>query len=146
MGQYYYLVNLDKRQYLHPHKFADGLNLTEFGPSGDGVMFGLAGLLADGNGRGGGDLNSKDPVVGSWAGDRIVIAGDYADMGKFLEAVDPAEFPVESWGKDKINLFGFACKTFEDVSDRVIRAIVASEGEDTKLSKLNLDEKGRRGG
>lgn len=135
MEQNYCIVNLDKRQYLDPQRFGDGLQLTEFGASGDGVMFGLAVLLADGNGRGGGDLDSDDPVVGSWAGDRIVIAGDCADLGKFLEAVDPAESPEEVWVKDKINLFGFARKTFEDVGDRVIRAIVASEGDDTKLSK-----------
>ena len=84
MGQYYYIVNCDKKQYLHPHKFGDGLKLLEFGCSSDGTMTGLAVLLADGNGRGGGDLHSKNPIIGSWAGDRIVIAGDYADPGKFI--------------------------------------------------------------
>lgn len=83
MGQYYLVVNLDKKQYLHPHRFGDGLKLREFGQSGFGTMYALASLLADGNGRGGGDIPSEDPLIGSWAGDRIVIAGDYADPGKF---------------------------------------------------------------
>lgn len=83
MGQYYIVVNLDKKQYLHPHKFGDGLKLREFGQSGFGTMYALAALLADGNGRGGGDIPSDDPLIGSWAGDRIVITGDYADPGKY---------------------------------------------------------------
>ncbi len=83
MGQYYKIVNLTKKQYLHPHRFGDGLKLMEFSMSASGVMAGLAILLADGNGRGSGDLHSDNPIIGSWAGDRIVIAGDYADEGKW---------------------------------------------------------------
>lgn len=83
MGQYYVIANLDKKQYLHPHRFGDGLKLLEFGASGQGTMTGLAILLASGNGRGGGDLHSEDPIIGSWAGDRIVVTGDYADPGLF---------------------------------------------------------------
>jgi len=35
-------------------------------------------LLANSNGRGGGDALKHD-LVGSWAGDRIVVQGDYAE-------------------------------------------------------------------
>lgn len=84
MGQYYKIVNVKKRQYLNPLMFNDGMKLMEFGMSARGTLTALAVLLADGNGRGGGDLNSANPIVGSWAGDPIVIAGDYADDGKFL--------------------------------------------------------------
>jgi hypothetical protein len=31
MGQYYYVVNMNKKQYLNPHKFNDGLKACEFG-------------------------------------------------------------------------------------------------------------------
>jgi len=55
----------------------------EFGASGDGTMLALAVLLVNSNGRGGGDFNPEhskaDEFVGRWAGDQIVIAGDYAD-------------------------------------------------------------------
>lgn len=27
MGQYYYVVNVTKKQYLHPHKFGEGIKL-----------------------------------------------------------------------------------------------------------------------
>ena len=121
MGQYYKVVNLDKRQTLNPNIFNDGLKLLEFGCSANGTMCALAVLTASGNGRGGGDLaithesktkplpsmredqrvewqsEHKDlngdktciagivpTIVGSWAGDRIVVAGDYDDPGKFL--------------------------------------------------------------
>lgn len=40
MGQYHYVVNLDKKQYLRPHRFGDGLKLLEFGSSGQGTMLG----------------------------------------------------------------------------------------------------------
>ena len=83
MGQYYYIANLDKKEYLHPHRCGDGLKLLEFGLSSCGTMSALAILLADGNGRGGGDLRTENPIVGTWAGDRIVVTGDYADEGRF---------------------------------------------------------------
>ena len=80
MGQYHKVVNLDKKQYLHPHQLGDGLKLMEFGESSGGVMTALAILLALSNGRGGGDFNgAESPLVGSWGGDRIVIIGDYGE-------------------------------------------------------------------
>ena len=91
MGQYYLIVNVDKGEYLNPHRFGDGLKLLEFGPSGSGTMTGLAVLLADGNGRGGGDLGSDHPIIGSWAGNRIVVAGDYADPWNFIPEGDMNE-------------------------------------------------------
>lgn len=85
MGQYYKIANLDKKQYLHPHRCGDGLKLMEFGLSSFGTMSALAILLADGNGRGGGDLRSDASIIGSWSGDRITIVGDYADGDLYSE-------------------------------------------------------------
>lgn len=84
MGQYHLLVNLDKRQYVHPHQMGDGLKLMEFGMSGDGgVMTACALLLASackGGQRGGGDIHADiEGTVGAWAGDRIAIVGDYGE-------------------------------------------------------------------
>ena len=110
MGQYYLACNLDKGQVLDPWTFGDGANLLEFGASGGGLMTALALLLADGNNRGGGDLHSEDPLVGSWAGDRVVISGDYADKGRFLPyGVDPAQ-----------TLYRYTRDSFEDVSLKVL--------------------------
>ena len=110
MGQYYLACNLDKGQVLDPWTFGDGAKLVEFGASGGGLMTALALLLADGNNRGSGDLRSEDPLIGSWAGDRLVITGDYADKGRFLpHGVDPGQ-----------TLYRYARDHFEDVSFKVL--------------------------
>lgn len=113
MGQGYVVVNLDKKEYLRPHAFGEGYKLLEFGSSGGGTMAGLSILLANSNGRGGGDLDSDDPIVGSWAGDRIVIAGDYAKAG------DKGEFPSK---EDFVTLYE-RCgdKEFTDISAKVLK-------------------------
>jgi len=108
MGQYYYVVNLDKRQYLKPHDLGDGAKLMEFANSRGGTMTALAILLASGNGRGGGDCRVSSPFIGSWAGDRIVIAGDYDDNGKYTD---------DTASED--NLYVLAGRVFENISDKV---------------------------
>ena len=79
MGQYYKVCNIDKLEFLDPQDMGESLKIGDFIRSGSKVLAGLATLLADGNGRGGGDLRSDSPMIGRWARDRIVIAGDYAD-------------------------------------------------------------------
>lgn len=84
MGQYHIPVNLDKREYIHPHKLGDGLKLLEQAFSANGTAGALVLLLAASNGddgRGGGDFYSPDftDVIGRWAGDRIALVGDYAE-------------------------------------------------------------------
>lgn len=131
MGQYYLIVNIDKEEYLTPHNFGDGSKIMEFGNSRSGVLLGLAVLLADGNGRGGGDLRTDDPIVGSWAGDRVVVGGDYADEGNFVESDDDVVYHV-------------AQEQFDDVSDDVIRAIVDGEGDRHPLADVDLSSDGWR--
>ncbi len=122
MGQYHVIVNLDKRQYLKPTQLGDGLKLLEFGDGG-ATLTALAILLAQDNGRGLGDLHVASPdsplekwekgefglkrvrtphahLAGSWAGDRIIIAGDYGD-----------NLPGETE-----NLYSHAQRRFEDIS------------------------------
>lgn len=88
IGQYYIVCNIDKKEYIDPHCWDDGAKLLEFALSTEGTMTALAILLADGNDRGGGDLHTTSTYVGRWAGDRIVITGDYADAGKFTDTGD----------------------------------------------------------
>tara|TARA_R100000458_G_C8245253_1_gene223364 strand:- start:64 stop:567 length:504 start_codon:yes stop_codon:yes gene_type:complete len=83
MGQYYKVINKTKKEWLCPHTFGNGLKLMEFVSDGKGVLQGLAILLAEGNGRGGGDLQSDNKLIGSWSGDEISIVGDYADSGLY---------------------------------------------------------------
>lgn len=84
MGQYYVIANNDKREFIDPHVFGSGVKLMEFSGDSNGSMMGLAILLASSNGQGGGDLHlptdsNFDDIPGRWAGDRIVVAGDYDD-------------------------------------------------------------------
>ena len=96
MGQYHYIVNLDKREFLDPYKLGSGLKLWEqLASHWPGVA--LIPLLACSNGRGGGDLAYADDekpngyaqkakaVIGRWAGDRIAIVGDYAEHEDLAE-------------------------------------------------------------
>lgn len=81
MGQYHLFVNLDKREFVHPHKLGDGLKLAEQLSGGKGSTAAAAVLLlsapAD---RGGGDVSKgkADGVAGRWHGDRVAWVGDYA--------------------------------------------------------------------
>lgn len=83
MGQYHYTVNLDKQEFLHPHKLGDGLKLAEQCNSHGGTMAALMMLLSNAAGRGGGDVVDRDTseFVGRWAGDRIAVVGDYSEPG-----------------------------------------------------------------
>lgn len=81
MGQYWKVVNLDKREFLHPHALDDGLKLLEQAWSTGGVMTGLCMLLAPlPQKRGGGDPDAHE-FLGRWAGDRIIYVGDYSVDG-----------------------------------------------------------------
>lgn len=110
MGQYYKVVNTTKKQTLSPHVFGSGAKLMEFTSDGGTIMQGLGILLADGNNRGGGDLRSDNKIVGSWAGDSVVITGDYADKGKFT--------------KDKTKNLYDESEGYKDVSLDVIEALM----------------------
>ena len=145
MGQYYFVANLDKNEYLNPHRMDEGLKLLEFGMGSGGTMSALAILLASGNNRGGGDLHSNNPVIGSWAGDRIVVAGDYADPGKHLteeqleiyrqKAVADGEDPNEP-----PTLYRYASEFFKDISIDAFLALCEDEYiREDKMKKFQED-------
>jgi hypothetical protein len=69
MGQYFYVVNLTKKQYLHPHDFEEGLKLGEF----PDTLALLSYLLSDSYGF------VKHSLIGAWKGDSVQVAGDYSE-------------------------------------------------------------------
>lgn len=78
MGQYFKVYNVDKKEFIHAHHIDNGLKLMEqvgFEKSSSSALFLL---LANSNGRGGGDAKPQS-LIGRWAGDRIVVQGDYAE-------------------------------------------------------------------
>ena len=79
MGQYHQVYNVDKKESIHGHRINNGLKLLEQIGWDKSTSTALWLLLANSNGRGGGDALSKHPLIGSWAGDRIVVQGDYVE-------------------------------------------------------------------
>lgn len=77
MGQYHEVYNLDKKERIYPHSIDNGLKLYEQVGHIGSTSTALFALLANSNGRGGGDFPEHD-LIGRWAGDRILIQGDYS--------------------------------------------------------------------
>jgi hypothetical protein len=145
MGQYYKIVNIKKKQYITPYTFGDGAKLMEFSMSANGVLAGLAILLADGNGRGGGDLHSENDIVGSWAGDNIVVAGDYADTGKFVKEPEQTLYEIcQAEGEDiSIKVLDALCDDQYFFTEfRKNRASWISDSQVDSLIERKLKEKG----
>jgi len=83
IGQYFLAVNLDKKEYIHPHDLNNGAKLYEIAWNTGGIATALIYLLRKSNETGGGDYIGDDSIVGSWAGDRIVLVGDYDESGLY---------------------------------------------------------------
>ena len=128
MGQYHRIVNHSKRERLNPYAFGDGAKLLEFGASGCGTMLALAVLLAEDNGKGGGDLNVVDvkAIVGSWAGDEIAIVGDYGEPVRVSRGGRAAMSSAIEGGHDipeDTNAYALAESQYRDVSADVLRVL-----------------------
>ena len=184
MGQYYKLVNLTKKEIYDPNSI-NGIKdkLVEMA-SDEKAMNSLVVLLANGNGRGGGDIyiNTCDTfpkkvvtnflqlenennnaykkrldtlglkidssfktsdktchllipkLSGTWAGDRIVVAGDYGDRGRYLPNLNlnPQEkVKVQKHYTDPdaykttkdIELYVFADANFKDITKDITKQI-----------------------
>lgn len=148
MGQYWMPVNLDKKEYIHPHKLGSGLKLWEQLAS-DGVGQALIILTAaQRERRGGGDLDMEENwhgpernfpehdcspgpmpenypsiaarTIGRWAGDRIAIVGDYAEDSDL-----PTRFKASLiFGKTHRSEDGPIRKgQYRDITDDVCRVI-----------------------
>ena len=124
MGQYHVTVNLDKKEFLYPHKLGDGLKLREQSYGQHGIGAALILLLAASNGRGGGDFSAESSdVVGRWAGDRLAIVGDYAEPGDLAPEHKAAEIYRHTLGAEKRPTGGW-----KDISAKVARAIARENG------------------
>lgn len=96
MGQYHYIVNLDRKEYLNPHQLGIGLKAWEQIASHPSTPDALFMLLTCSNGRGGGDFaedRGQERVIGRWSGDRIAVVGDYAENGDIRR---PTPHPVSN--------------------------------------------------
>ena len=144
MGQYWKAVNLDKREYLDPHKMDSGAKLWEqlAAPSVGQALVILCAAQREARGAGdldmdinwhgperefpqhdacGGPMPSDYPAIamrtiGRWAGNRVAFVGDYAQ---------DSDLPGSPYATSKI----YECTDngdWTDVSDDVL-AVIAHE-------------------
>lgn len=85
MGQYFKLVNLDKKEYVDPWDIGGLAKLWEWcvNPQAGVLPF----LLRKSNESGGGDIHREYQTAGRWAGDRVVLVGDY-DASKLYDEAE----------------------------------------------------------
>lgn len=69
--EYFIAVNYDRREWIHPHRFGDGLRFKDFCTAPYGMLAGLAHLLD-----------------GAWTGTRVAIVGDRDKGGAYELAMD----------------------------------------------------------
>jgi len=118
MGQYWLVVNLDRKEFLNPHRVGCGLKLGEQLHTFPGTPNALLMLCsAMPIRRGGGNINPST-VVGRWAGNRVAVVGDYAEDD---------DFPMKDGDIPASKIYG-ECKAdvsskFTDISDLVAEAI-----------------------
>lgn len=108
MGQYHMVVNLDKREFVSPHKLGCGLKLWEQLANGEigGTSGALLVLLACSNGRGGGDLDTGE----NWHGPERVIMADVGPAPPLgadgRSYADIAASMIGRWAGDRIAVVG----------------------------------------
>lgn len=63
MGQYYIIANMDKKEFLHPHRYGSGMKLMEWSYENNYLVNTMLNLMKN-----------------KWKGDRVYVIGDYADL------------------------------------------------------------------
>jgi hypothetical protein len=85
MGQYFRLINLDKKEYVDPWDIGGSAKLWEWCANSQcGVIPFLLRRSSEG---GGGDVQKDYRLAGRWAEDRIALVGDY-DESKLFDAAE----------------------------------------------------------
>lgn len=92
MGQYHTLINLDKKEKVEPHDLGLGLKQWEHLGEFNGTLADAMYVLCmTSPAAGGGDLPELT-ISGRWAGDRVVIYGDYTSEEHRVGRVNLDEF------------------------------------------------------
>jgi hypothetical protein len=99
MGQYSKIVNIDKKEYLHPHKMGSGLKFYEI--LSTQMPQALAYLLRQSTDDS--SAGETKGLVGHWAGDRITIVGDYDESNLYhlTESYKDISLELESIESEK---------------------------------------------
>lgn len=150
MGQYWVAVNLDKKEFISPHKLGTGAKIGEqLGSEMGSALIILTAAMRERRGGGDFDLDSNyygpertmqhsgsAPVVeeynvvarrtiGRWAGDRVAMVGDYAEDSDL-----PARFKASTIYEKCRSRGDGAPKRgdYRDVTDDACRVIEHEQG------------------
>jgi hypothetical protein len=82
MGQYHSIYNLDKQEVIHPHDIGLGAKQREHTGHTASLSDIMYVLTTCSPMRGGGDFWAEvmGDFIGRWAGDRVVVIGDYSEQ------------------------------------------------------------------
>lgn len=120
------IANFDKKEYISPQRCGEDSTLKAVYLSYEGILQILAILLADGNGRGGGDLITESELIGSWKGCRIALIDEVVTDSKLSEP-----------GLEDTPLHKQITSLGTDITERVIE-VFDGTGEGT-LASLSLN-------
>ena len=88
MGQYFKIVNEDKKEVVNAWDIGGGAKFWEWMYNPQIRVFGW--LLRKSDGDGGGDIPSEErgqyQTLGRWAGDRVTLVGDYDSSELYQKA------------------------------------------------------------
>lgn len=108
MGQYHRLYNLDRKEYVEPYALGLGAKQYEHTGCKASLSDAMYMLVMTSPASGGGDW-TPTPMSGRWAGDRVVVVGDYTQA----DAIPG--YP------DANTIYG--SKEFKDISTEVATAL-----------------------
>ena len=130
MGQYHILVNYDKKEVVETYGLGLGAKQVEqLGAFKGTIADAMYLLVMTSPARGGGDLPLTS-VSGRWAGDRVMIVGDYT------EDSDVPSIPNAS------TLYG---GDYADITNEVADALKVAFGRDVRESFWHPENKERKG-
>lgn len=113
MGQYHVLANLDAKEKVEPYGIGLGVKQWEHLGEFNGTLADAMYLLCmTSPARGGGDL-PRTIISGRWAGDRVVIVGDYTQNDDLTE-VDNAKELYRQIDKEYVDISNFVAEAFRE--------------------------------
>ena len=115
MGEYYMYLNLDRKEYLDIDFLGGETKAFGLGRNLGARALGL--LLMHGVGH------DEHPLIGSWAGTRVVALGDYAKPNLFGIQTVSAEEP-------KWNLYDLATESYKNIGSAAAVMLLEHDGPD----------------
>ena len=104
-NKYRYVLNMDTKEYVDTKKIPlSDVYVDEKGKAWPYTIHPLPLLTADGNGLGGGDFYKEDPLVGSWARNRVSVSKTkpkgYTEIEfNLFKGKEPAKMPEPTTAK-----------------------------------------------